>query len=144
MLKLLLVFLGGGLGSMGRYGIGQLIAHWTPKDLEPPQSTHWLNMYPLATLMVNLIGCAIIGGAWAWVISRGNGQQSPAMLFLIVGILGGFTTFSSFGWETLELIQNQRPGAAAVYVVASLLFGLLGVFGGYTIGSAAFSTGATT
>lgn len=141
MLKLLLVFLGGGLGSMGRYGVGQLIAHWTPKDLEPK---HWLDLYPLATLTVNLIGCAIIGGAWAWVITRGDGQQSPAMLFLIVGILGGFTTFSSFGLETLELIQNQRPGAAAVYVVASLLFGLLGVFGGYTIGTAAFSAGATT
>jgi CrcB protein len=64
------------------------------------------------------------------------------MVFLIVGVLGGFTTFSSFGWETLELIQNQRIGIACVYVLMSLTLGLLGVFGGYTIGTAAFGTGA--
>tara|TARA_R110002073_G_scaffold147687_1_gene300532 strand:- start:116281 stop:116736 length:456 start_codon:yes stop_codon:yes gene_type:complete len=139
MLKLMLVFLGGGLGSISRYGIGLLVARFTPTDLEPP---HWLNLYPFATMLVNIIGCGLIGLAWAYAISR-NQESSPAMLFLIVGILGGFTTFSSFGWETLELIQNQRLGMASVYVIMSLVFGLLGVFGGFTIGTAAFSTGAT-
>ena len=130
----MLVFLGGGLGSVGRYGIGRLVAHLTPTDLEPP---HWLDLYPLATMLVNLIGCALIGGAWAWALSKGQ-TQSPMMVFLIVGILGGFTTFSSFGWETIELIQNQRVGMASMYVVLSLTLGLLGVLGGYTIGTAAF------
>jgi fluoride exporter len=138
MLKLLLVFVGGGLGSVSRYGIGQLIARMTPTDLEPP---HWLDLYPLATMLVNIIGCAIIGFAWAWALAKGQGQ-SPAMVFLIVGVLGGFTTFSSFGWETLELIQNQRFGIASLYVLMSLTLGLLGVFGGFTIGTAAFGTGA--
>lgn len=139
MIKLLLVFLGGGIGSVARYGIGQLVARYTPRDLEPP---HWLDLYPLATMLVNLIGCAVIGGAWAWVISRGDGQPSTMMVFLIVGVLGGFTTFSSFGWETLELIQNQRLGMAAMYVVMSITLGLLGVLGGYTIGTAAFGEGS--
>jgi fluoride exporter len=138
MLKLLLVFVGGGLGSVSRYGIGQLIARMTPTDLEPP---HWLDLYPLATMLVNIIGCAIIGFAWAWALAKEQGQ-TPAMVFLIVGVLGGFTTFSSFGWETLELIQNQRFGIASLYVVMSLTLGLLGVFGGFTIGTAAFGTGA--
>lgn len=138
MIKLLLVFVGGGIGSVARYGIGQLVARYTPRDLEPP---HWLDLYPLATMLVNLIGCAVIGGAWAWVISRSDGQPSTTMVFLIVGVLGGFTTFSSFGWETLELIQNQRLGMAAMYVVMSITLGLLGVLGGYTIGTAAFGGG---
>lgn len=138
MIKLLLVFLGGGIGSVARYGIGQLVARYTPRDLEPP---HWLDLYPLATMLVNLIGCAVIGGAWAWVLSRSDGQPSTTMVFLIVGVLGGFTTFSSFGWETLELIQNQRLGMAAMYVVMSITLGLIGVLGGYTIGTAAFGGG---
>jgi len=138
MLKLMLVFLGGGLGSVVRFGAGQLIARYTPTDLEP---RHWLDLYPLATMLVNIVGCAIIGGAWAWAIARGQ-QSSPAMVFLVVGVLGGFTTFSSFGWETLELIQNQRVGMATVYVIMSLTLGLLGVLGGYTIATAAFGTGA--
>lgn len=138
MLKLMLVFLGGGLGSVARFGVGQLIARSTPTDLEP---RHWLDVYPLATMLVNIIGCAIIGGAWAWAIARGQ-QSSPAMVFLVVGVLGGFTTFSAFGWETLELIQSQRIGMATVYVVLSLALGLLGVFGGYAIGTAVFGTGA--
>ncbi|MGJ8637519.1 MAG: fluoride efflux transporter FluC [Phycisphaerales bacterium] len=139
MIKLLLVFLGGGIGSVARYGVGQLVARYTPRDLEPP---HWLDLYPLATMLVNVIGCAVIGGAWAWVLSRGDGQPSTTMVFLIVGVLGGFTTFSSFGWETLELIQNQRLGMAAMYVVMSITLGLLGVLGGYTIGTAAFGGGS--
>ncbi len=139
MLKLLLVFVGGGLGSVSRYGIGQFIAFITPTDLEPP---HWLNLYPLATMLVNIIGCAVIGFAWAWALAKDQGQ-SPAMVFLIVGILGGFTTFSSFGWETLELIQNQRIGIASLYVIMSLALGLLGVYGGYTIGTSMFGSGAT-
>jgi CrcB protein len=134
----MLVFLGGGLGAISRYGIGHLVAAVTPKGLEPP---HWLDLYPFATLIVNVLGCGIIGLAWAYAITRDQ-QQSPAMLFLIVGVLGGFTTFSSFGWETLELVQDQRLGMALVYVVMSLLFWLLGVYGGYTIGTAAFAAGA--
>lgn len=140
MLKLLLVFVGGGLGSVSRYGVGRFIAYITPTDLEPP---HWLNLYPFATMLVNIIGCAIIGFAWAWALAKDQGH-SPAMVFLIVGVLGGFTTFSSFGWETLELIQNHRFGIASLYVVMSLTLGLLGVFGGYTIGTAMFGSGTTT
>ena len=136
MLKLMLVFLGGGLGSVGRYSIGQLIAAVTPKDLDPP---HWLNLYPFATLSVNLIGCAAIGIAWSWAIERQQ-QGSPMMIFLVVGILGGFTTFSAFGWETLDLIQNQRILAAIFYVLISIVLGILGVFAGYTFGSVAFGT----
>lgn len=139
MIKLLLIFVGGGLGSVARYGVGQLVARSTPRDLEPP---HWLDLYPLATMLVNLIGCAVIGGAWAWVISRSDGQPSTAMLFLTVGVLGGFTTFSSFGWETLELIQNQRFGMAGMYVLMSVALGVLGVFGGFMIGTAAFGDGS--
>ena len=143
ILKLLLVFLGGGLGSLGRYSIGQLTTRLTPSNIDASDTAYWLDLYPLATMLVNIIGCALIGFAMAWAIAKDQ-SHSSLMLFLVVGVLGGFTTFSSFGWETLELIQNQRLGLALIYVLLSLLLGLIGVFGGYTFGTFAFGQGAAS
>ncbi len=129
-MKLVLVFLGGGVGSMLRYSTGLLIGRLTPKDANPP---HWLAMYPASTLLVNLIGCTLIGFAWGILgdPEDGNGLLHTA---LIVGLLGGFTTFSSFGWETLELINNGKMGPAFFYVLVSVSVGLLGAWGGHATG----------
>ncbi|MFK7759690.1 MAG: CrcB family protein [Phycisphaerales bacterium] len=143
--KLIFVFIGGGIGSAARFGIGQLIASRSGQRVNAAAqgqdlaSSHWLTTFPVATLIVNLVGCVLIGFIWSWAIARDQGQ-STMMYFLVVGVLGGFTTFSSFGWETFSLIQEHRFGAAGIYVSASLLFGLLGVLAGYATGSQFFGT----
>jgi CrcB protein len=127
--KFLYVFLGGGIGSVLRYSMGLLVAGITPEKTESP---HWLSMYPISTLIVNVLGCGLIGVAWG-LSSPADSTNDTMRLALVVGVLGGFTTFSSFGWETLELIQNQRVAAAGVYVLASVLIGLAAAWGGYSV-----------
>jgi len=135
--RALWVFLGGGVGSVLRYALGLLVGAWTPSNAETP---HWLAMYPVATLAANLIGCGLIGVAWG-LMDPGNEAHQPMRLLLIVGVLGGFTTFSSFGWETLSLLQTQRVGTAAAYVLISVLVGLFAAWGGYVAAQAVASGG---
>ena len=117
MLKLLMVFLGGGCGASMRYGAGVLVARLTPEDVQTP---HWLAMYPVATMTVNLLGCALIGLAWGLMGDPKEGNEA-LRLALVVGVLGGFTTFSAFSLETLALLDSARTAAAGGYVAASVL-----------------------
>jgi len=110
MYALLLVALGGAIGAGVRYGMVLAIK---------PHSAD----FPLGTLCVNLVGCLLIGVLAGWLGPRAV-LSERAFLFLGVGLLGGFTTFSSFGFETLTLISQQRLGAAAVYVLVSNVGGL--------------------
>ena len=130
MLKLLLVFLGGGVGASLRYGAGVLVARMTPTTTDTP---HWLGMYPVATLGVNLIGCGLIGLAWGLLGKPEEGNEA-LRLALIVGVLGGFTTFSSFGWEMLDLMQQGRAASAMAYAALSVVLGLTLAWAGYAIG----------
>lgn len=130
MLKLLLVFLGGGCGASMRYGAGVLVARLTPEGAETP---HWLAMYPVATMTVNLLGCALIGLAWGLLGDPKEGNEAMR-LALVVGVLGGFTTFSSFGWEMLDLMQEGRAFTAIVYAALSVGVGLLCAWAGHALG----------
>lgn len=130
MLKLLLVFMGGGVGASMRYGAGVLVARLTPEDAQTP---HWLAMYPVATMLVNLLGCGLIGLAWGLLGDPKDGNET-IRLALIVGVLGGFTTFSSFGWEMLELMQEGRALTAIIYAVLSVGVGLLCAYAGHALG----------
>lgn len=130
MLKLLLVFMGGGVGASMRYGAGVLVARLTPEGAETP---HWLAMYPVATMLVNLLGCGLIGLAWGLLGDPKDGNET-IRLALIVGVLGGFTTFSSFGWEMLELMQEGRALTAIIYAVLSVGVGLLCAYAGHALG----------
>ena len=130
MLKLLLVFAGGGLGASLRYGVGVLIEQLTPSGAETP---HWLEMYPVATLLVNLLGCGLIGLAWGLLGDPEEGNEA-LRLALIVGVLGGFTTFSSFGWEMLALMNKGQLLTAIVYALISVVVGLVCVWSGHNLG----------
>lgn len=130
MMKLLLVFVGGGIGASLRYGAGVLVAHLTPADADTP---HWLGMYPVATLMVNLLGCGLIGLAWG-LLGKPEAGNETIRLALIVGVLGGFTTFSAFGWEMLDLISEGRIPTAAAYAIISVGVGLVCVWSGHSVG----------
>lgn len=119
----LLVGLGGALGAMLRYGTGLLLAT-SQTDGE----------FPWATLTVNILGSAAIGLLWGSVGSA-DWFASWGRAFLVVGLLGGFTTFSAFSFETLALIHDQRLAAAFGYVAVSLLACIAAAAAGYTAGS---------
>ena len=113
---LLLVGLGGALGSMARYLLGNTTMHW----VAPYNAVG----FPWGTLLINLIGCAAIGILAIW-IERLNAFNTELRLLLITGVCGGFTTFSSFGLDALYLIRKGEWWYATAYVGASVGFGIL-------------------
>lgn len=108
----LLVGIGGMLGSMARHAVGSAALHLWPAI-----------KFPFGTLAVNLIGCLLIG-ILAGTIERLASENAEWRLFAVVGILGGFTTFSAFGIETLTLLRSGHLGLALGYVLASVLLGV--------------------
>lgn len=92
--------------------------------------------FPWGTLAVNLVGCMAIG-MLMYVIEDRHELPIAVRLFLVTGILGGFTTFSAFGLETLDLIRAARYPAAIFYVFASVCLGLGAVIVGRTIAAVA-------
>jgi len=130
MRNLLLVFLGGGLGSAARYAISlAMAAAIPPSDAHP----RWGSIHIAGTLAANALGCFLIGLAWGRL---GITMREEARLLLIVGFLGGFTTLSSVGWETISLIGRDQPGTAAAYIAATIVLALLAVWFGHTLGHA--------
>lgn len=118
---LLLVGAGGGLGSIARYLVGVAI-----------HSGLAVSAFPLATLVVNLVGCVAIGLIGGLFEMR-QAFGPEARLFLMVGVLGGFTTFSSFAYETLALARDAEFLRAAVNVLAQTALGLAGAWLGYAL-----------
>jgi CrcB protein len=111
---------GGAVGSLLRYVIGLAVARGTT------------SAFPWGTLAVNLAGCFAIGLVAA-LGERSGGLTPVVRLTLVVGLLGGFTTFSSFGLETFRMLADGRWAGAAGYVMASNLAGLAAVWAGYRL-----------
>jgi fluoride exporter len=122
------VAIGGGVGAVLRYSVANLGQSWTPSD------------FPLGTLIVNILGCALIGLATALLIGPLSQHREFLRLLLIVGILGGFTTFSTFALDTFELFEDGRIRQAITYIVLSNVFGILAAWGSYRFGSILFTT----
>ena len=120
---LLLVMLGGALGA----GMRHLVGAWMLRQY----AGHW----PLATLAVNLGGAFLAGLAFAWLEARCPATL-PWRAFLIVGVLGGMTTFSALMLECLLFARSDRPGMVAAYLAASLAGGLVLVWLGAWLGRA--------
>ncbi|QYK50378.1 MAG: fluoride efflux transporter CrcB [Anaerolineales bacterium] len=120
-----LVGFGGAVGAVLRYAIGTQVQEWFK-----PTS------FPLGTLLVNLSGCFLIGLVFVSLSERGLlGAHS---LLLITGILGGYTTFSSFGLELFHLLNAGQLGHAALYFTLTNLAGLLAVWAGTSLAQRAF------
>ena len=115
--------LGGALGALARWGVAEALPH------DP-------GAWPWATLLVNLVGCLVLGLLIGRVLERSPG---PPWLrpFLATGVLGGFTTYSAFAVETVQLTEAGRVGAAAGYVLASVAGGVLATAVGLGAGRAA-------
>lgn len=121
MLQILLVAIGGALGSIGRYLAGVHITRLMGAG------------FPYGTLTVNIVGSFLIGLLVELLARRFNGSMD-LRLFLVVGFLGGFTTFSSFSLDALALFERGASLSAAAYIFASLILSLAAVFAGLLLG----------
>ena len=121
MSKLILVGIGGFVGSILRYVLSGYVQHWTKSA-----------GIPYGTLVVNLTGCLIIGFCSQLVDARGF-FSTEARVLIFIGILGGFTTFSTFGNETMNLLREREFFVAFANMTAHLVFGLGAVWLGRTL-----------
>jgi fluoride exporter len=122
MIKILLVLVGGGLGSVGRYGMSLLAVQLLGTK------------FPWGTLFVNLIGCFLIGFAFA-LAERGLNLMNPSVrLFFMTGFLGGLTTFSTYGLETAHSMRAGTHLVTAAYILANNVIGVALVFVGMWVG----------
>ncbi|MFZ4124653.1 MAG: fluoride efflux transporter CrcB [Rickettsiales bacterium] len=110
---LVLVGVGGAFGAVMRYSAVQFVSKYST--------------FPVGTMVVNILGSLLIGMLMAKL------QSEPAKLLLVTGVLGGFTTFSAFSWDMLQLLQKQQFAAAAIYILGSVVLSLVAVYAGYAL-----------
>jgi len=119
-LNVLLVAIGAAIGGVARY----LIGGWLASLLGPD--------FPWGTVFVNVTGSFVIGVVL--VLVQGGALPAGARPFVAVGILGGYTTFSTYSYETLELMTDGNYGVAVINVFVQLVLGLIGVYLGVVLG----------
>lgn len=117
MKSFLLVFLGGGLGSALRYLVASAMNQYS-------------KVLPFGTFTVNILGCLLIGMILGYA-QKENTLTSNQILLLATGFCGGFTTFSAFANENLELIKNGEIFSFSFYTIGSVLIGILAVYIGF-------------
>ncbi|MBK7443388.1 MAG: fluoride efflux transporter CrcB [Bacteroidetes bacterium] len=120
MQLVLLIGLGGFLGTIARYLTGQLIL----RQVTPS--------FPYSTLIVNLFGCFLIGLIYGW-FEKQHLATNDWKLMLTAGFCGGFTTFSAFSIENIQLLRDGHFGMSILYIFSSILLGLLLTIGGITL-----------
>lgn len=121
MLNIAIVAAGGAIGSVFRY----LAGVWSVRLAGAN--------FPWGTLAVNVVGSFLIGLLVELVARRMN-ASAEMRLFLVTGVLGGFTTFSSFSLDAVSLFERGAPGLSAVYILASLIVSISAVFAGLALG----------
>jgi CrcB protein len=124
MTRFLLVAAGGALGSMARYGLVLLMSRLTP-------GAGW----PLATFTANVLAMGLLVG---WLAFRGDAHQETIRLFAAVGVLGGFTTFSTYSLEAALMLERRDYGLAAAYIVGSVVLAVVALFIGMVVARRAF------
>ncbi len=118
---LLIIAAGGALGAVARYSL----SGWVQGLLS--------TSFPLGTMVVNILGSFLLG--FVFYLLEGLALSAETRSFLTIGFLGAFTTFSTFSYEALVLIQGGEWGRGGLYVGGSVLLGLFGVLGGLYLGS---------
>jgi CrcB protein len=115
------VFLGGGIGSALRYGVGRAALAVAGPN------------FPLGTLAVNALGCMLMGVLAEWLAWRDTGIDASVKLFLTAGLLGGFTTFSAYALDAVTLWQRGETIVAIAYTAGSVLLSIAGLLGGVAL-----------
>lgn len=118
------VALGGAVGAVLRYQTGRGLTHWL--------GVQTVSAFPWATLAVNVVGSLAMGLLAGW-LARYDGSSEQWRLLIGVGLLGGFTTFSSFSLEMMLLIERGQIGLAISYAGISVLAGLIGLYVGLIV-----------
>ncbi len=116
----LLIGLGGFLGSVGRYWVQQYAQRYFPVS------------FPLGTFVVNMVGCLLIGLLLGF-FERTPGASASWRVFLTTGFCGGFTTFSTFAYESLTLARTGEVALLALYTAGSVGLGLLAAWAGFSL-----------
>jgi CrcB protein len=113
------VAVGGAIGAVARHAVNQM---WPAVR------------FPIGTVVVNLVGCFVVGVLAGLLASERITMRFQWREFVFVGVLGGFTTFSTFGLDTFVLARGNAPGQAAVNVLVQVIGGLFAVWVGYQLG----------
>jgi fluoride exporter len=122
MNRYLMVMLGAALGGLARYVVGTaVLQRFTARFPE--------NVFPLGTLVVNVTGCFAIGVLMTLFVDRADPNPNLRLL-LVTGVLGGYTTFSAFGWESFEAIAKEQVWIGLANIVLSVVLGYLAVWCG--------------
>jgi fluoride exporter len=122
MFTWIVVASGGALGCMARHGVNRLVhQHWP------------LMRFPAATVVVNLVGCCVIGALAGLIASGHLSMRTQWREFVFVGLLGGFTTFSTFGLDTVTLFRVGDVTQAFSNIVIQVVGGLAGVYAGLVL-----------
>ena len=119
--KCLAIMLAGGLGSLLRYAVTEALEHFVGKS------------FPWGTMLVNLLGCFVFGILWA-LFTKGQ-LNDDQRLILLVGFLGGFTTFSSFGFHNEEMLTHAQWGQLLANVLIQNIVGIAAVWLGIRLAS---------
>jgi CrcB protein len=118
----LMVGLGGAIGAMARHGLNRVI-----------HQRMLSSTFPAGIFVINILGSLIIGLLAGWLASGRLHLSVQARTFLVVGVLGGFTTFSSFSLDTLALFRDGHPMAAGGNVVGQVALSLIAVWAGFRL-----------
>jgi CrcB protein len=119
-MNVLLIALGGSIGAVARYGLAGVVQRFTTP------------YFPFGTFVVNIVGCFVFG-VLAGVAEHRFALGPEARAFLLIGVLGGFTTFSSFGYETFQLLRDAEFMRASLNVVGQVVIGVCVMWLGFVL-----------
>ena len=120
MALIISIFAGGGLGALLRYGVISNIIKILPST------------FPYGTLTVNILGALLIGIVYS-LLSQKISISENLKLFITVGFLGGFTTFSTFNLDFFQLIESSKIAAAMIYALGTFITTIIGFYAGYSV-----------